>query len=91
MSDFWDVQAIWARAKDSPIALGRCIEAKTNSSSLKPGAGELREKLLKLLAVRGSFDSYQLSQELGKDHQQVVGAIKSVQSLGEVWNFDTYK
>ena len=40
--------------------------------------------LLVLLAERGSFNSYELSKELGKDHQQVVGAIKSLQTLGLV-------
>lgn len=43
-----------------------------------------QEQLLKLLAERGSFDSYDLSQELVKDHQVVVGTIKSLHSLGEV-------
>ena len=44
----------------------------------------LGDILLKILASRDSFDSYKLSGELGKDHQQVVGAIKSLQSLGTV-------
>ena len=44
----------------------------------------LNEVLLKLLANRDSFDSYKVSKELGKNHQQVVGAIKSLQSLGTV-------
>lgn len=43
-----------------------------------------QEQLLKLLVERGSFDSYDLSQELVKDHQAVVGTIKSLHSLGEV-------
>ena len=45
---------------------------------------DLSEVLLKLLAEKDSFDSYNLSKELGKDHQQVVGVIKSLQSLGNV-------
>lgn len=44
----------------------------------------LSEVLLETLADRDSFDSYKLSQELGKDHQRVVGAIKSLQSIGNV-------
>ena len=43
-----------------------------------------QEHLLKLLAERGTLDSYDLSQELHKDHQAVVGTIKSLHSLGEV-------
>ena len=43
-----------------------------------------QEHLLKLLAERGTLDSYDLSQELHKDHQTVVGTIKSLHSLGEV-------
>lgn len=43
-----------------------------------------QEQLLKLLAERGSLDSYDLSQELSKDHQVIVGTIKSLHSLGEV-------
>ena len=45
---------------------------------------DLGARLLRLLACRDSFDSYKLSQELRVDHQQVVGAIKSVQSVGDV-------
>lgn len=43
-----------------------------------------QEQLLKLLAERGSLDSYDLSQELDKDHQAIVGTIKSLHSLGRV-------
>ena len=35
---------------------------------------DIGEQLLKLLAERGSVDSYQLSQELQKEHQLIVGA-----------------
>ena len=45
---------------------------------------DIGEQLLKLLAERGSVDSYQLSQEFQKEHQLIVGAIKSLQSLGNV-------
>ena len=45
---------------------------------------DIGEQLLKLLAERSSVDSYQLSQELQKEHQLIVGAIKSLQSLGNV-------
>ena len=89
---FWAVQKIWIRAKNSPLALGKPTNGRPSSESLRgpndaslsEEAGDMSERLLKLLASRGSFDSYKLSQELGVDHQQVVGAIKSVQSVGDV-------
>ena len=45
---------------------------------------ELAEFILKVLEERGSVDTYDLSLEIGKDHQLVVGAVKSLQSLGDV-------
>ena len=86
---FWDVQSIWTRVKDTPTALGltgnaRGVASDASNPVAAPPDGDLGEKLLKLVAKRGSVDSYELSQELGVDHQQVVGSIKSLQSLGEV-------
>ncbi len=45
---------------------------------------ELCGTLLQLLEDRGSIDSYDVAKELDKDHQLVVGAVKSLQSLGNV-------
>lgn len=42
------------------------------------------EDLLKFLADRGSLDSYDYARETGSEHQAVVGAIKSLESLGDV-------
>lgn len=82
---FWDVQKVWEKIRDLPVALEKQEEPPNATSlSISEQDGDLGERLLKLLAERGSFDSYILSQELGKDHQQVVGAIKSLHSLGEV-------
>lgn len=85
---FWEVQRIWARTKVSPIGLGQTENRGATTDACSPtsasSAEDLGRKLLKLLAQRGSVDSYELSQELGVDHQQVVGAVKSLQSLGEV-------
>lgn len=85
---FWEIQRIWARTKNSPLSLGQTgnVREAVNEacSPAVPSGEDLGEKILKLLAYRGSFDSYELAQELGIDHQQVVGTIKSVQSLGEV-------
>lgn len=46
--------------------------------------GELSEFILKTLEVQGRLDSYELAQKIGKDHQLIVGAIKSLHSLGNV-------
>ena len=45
---------------------------------------ELCGTLLQLLDDRGSIDSYEVAKELDKDHQLVVGAVKSLQALGNV-------
>lgn len=85
---FWSVQKVWARIKNSPLARGEVGNGPGLATGIDDG-GDLGEGLLRILASRGSFDSYDLSQELTKDHQQVVGAIKSLQSLGEV-SIDPY-
>ncbi|EDV23328.1 uncharacterized protein TRIADDRAFT_27353 [Trichoplax adhaerens] len=40
--------------------------------------------ILETLSNKGELNTYDLSQELSADHQAIVGAMKSVQSLGEV-------
>lgn len=45
---------------------------------------ELTELILRTLSEKESVDSYRLSVEIGKDHQLLVGAIKSLQSVGDV-------
>lgn len=42
------------------------------------------ESILKFLEENGRGDSLQLANQLGEDHQKIVGAIKSLQSLGDV-------
>lgn len=47
--------------------------------------GPLAEVLLRRLeAASGGLDSAELAAELGVEHQAVVGAVKSLQALGEV-------
>ena len=46
--------------------------------------GELPELILKTLESQGRLNSYELAQKFAKDHQLIVGAIKSLQSLGNV-------
>ena len=43
-----------------------------------------RELILQNLKEKRVLDSCQFAKEIGTDHQQVVGAIKSLESLGEV-------
>ena len=45
---------------------------------------ELSETLLKYLENREGFDTLDAAKELGVDHQKVVGAVKSIQSAGDV-------
>ncbi len=44
------------------------------------------EDILKLLVGRETVDTYDLSQEFNSDHQQIIGAVKSLSSLGDVRN-----
>ena len=45
---------------------------------------DLGEQILQILEQKGRLDSYKFSQETNRDHQSVVGAIKSLQSVGNV-------
>ena len=47
---------------------------------------ELGEVILRTLEQRGRVDSHDFSKETGRDHQTIVGAIKSLQSVGNVRN-----
>ena len=42
--------------------------------------------ILQVLEEKGQLDSYDFSRETGREHQTVVGAIKSLQSVGNVSN-----
>lgn len=42
------------------------------------------EDILKLLEGREAVDTYDLSHEFNSDHQQIIGAVKSLSSLGDV-------
>lgn len=48
------------------------------------GSQSLDRIILESIDLRGSIDSYEFAKELQKDHQVIVGAIKSLHSLGEV-------
>lgn len=44
----------------------------------------LPEQILEIVAERSLLDSYQYANELSKNHQEIVGAVKSLESLGDV-------
>ena len=46
--------------------------------------GDFVQLLLRTLSEKEIVDSYELSVVIGKDHQLIVGAIKSLQSMGDV-------
>ena len=46
----------------------------------------MSELLLSIVDSKGSVDTNTLAKEVGKDHQHLVGAVKSLQSLGDVVN-----
>ena len=45
---------------------------------------DLADVILQYVDKHGQFDTLKLAAELKEDHQKIVGAVKSVQSLGEV-------
>ena len=44
----------------------------------------LAEEILKNIEAKGSLDTYEYATSAGKDHQTVVGVIKSIQAIGDV-------
>ena len=53
---------------------------------------EIGEVILQHVEKENQITSEELAQRLGKDHQQIVGAVKSLQCLGDVsWGFKSFK
>lgn len=52
------------------------------------GTQSLDKVVLEALEERGSIETYEFSKELGKDHQSIVGSVKSVHALGDVINVE---
>lgn len=50
---------------------------------------ELTEQILKHIEQRESADTLDLASEFNEDHQKIVGALKSIQSHGELVNAET--
>lgn len=44
----------------------------------------LTEEILKAIEARGSLDTYEYATATNRDHQSIVGVIKSIQALGDV-------
>ena len=44
----------------------------------------LDKTILEALEKKGSVQTLELAKELGKDHQVIVGSVKSIQCLGDV-------
>ena len=40
--------------------------------------------VLETLEERGSLETFEFAKELGKDHQAIVGNVKSIHALGDV-------
>lgn len=40
--------------------------------------------VLETLEERGSLETFEFAKELGKDHQAIVGSVKSIHALGDV-------
>lgn len=47
---------------------------------------ELTEQILKYIESHGKADTLDLAAEFSEDHQKVVGALKSIESHGEILN-----
>lgn len=48
------------------------------------GSDQLPEEILKLVETHTSIDSLKVAELLVEDHQKVIGAVKSLESLGDV-------
>lgn len=40
--------------------------------------------VLEAVEERGSIETFEFAKELGKDHQSIVGSVKSIHALGDV-------
>lgn len=49
-------------------------------------ANDLTDVILKTVDTELSVDTYELAAVLNEDHQKVIGAVKSLQSLGNLIN-----
>lgn len=47
-------------------------------------AAELQEEVLRIIDAKGEIDTLELATSLNQDHQKVIGAVKSLQALGDL-------
>lgn len=57
------------------------VHLKSHSSD---AAQDLGEKILELLNTKSPLDTNDIGLELNEDHQKIVGAVKSLEALGNV-------
>ena len=77
---FWEIEylgdaTVW---KPSPI------QALHYSSLAQTSMADYREEVLQAVEKTGEVDTLSLAKKLGVNHQVLVGAVKSLQSLGDV-------
>lgn len=48
------------------------------------GTQSLDRLVLEAVEERGSIETFEFAKELGKDHQSIVGSVKSIHALGDV-------
>ena len=53
-------------------------------------AESLNQFLLEKIDANGTVDTLELSKECNKDHQSLVGAVKSLQTLGNVSSYTRF-
>ena len=46
--------------------------------------------VLEALEERGSLETFEFAKELGKDHQAIVGSVKSIHALGDVSDMNVH-
>jgi len=48
------------------------------------GTQSLDRLVLEAVEERGSIETFEFANECGKDHQSIVGSVKSIHALGDV-------
>lgn len=48
------------------------------------GTQSVDRLVLEAVEERGSIETFEFAKELGKDHQSIVGSVKSIHALGDV-------
>lgn len=48
------------------------------------GTQSLDRLVLEAVEERGSIETFEFAKEVGKDHQSIVGSVKSIHALGDV-------